>query len=168
MTERPQARASAGVGLRGRRAARDKPLVRRATSLALAVVLAVGCARRPPRIPFVDDVPAFLATHPLAAGQNIRVDEIGRTVTASYHLVQVRDRETPHRHAAHDLAVVVLRGRGMLVRPGGSARLRAGDVVVVPRGEPHWFANGRRAPAVALVAFAPPLDAPDSVPADVR
>jgi quercetin dioxygenase-like cupin family protein len=146
--------------------------VRRPASLVLAVavtlVLAVGCARRAPRIPFVEDVPAFLATHPLAAGQNIRVDEIGRTATASYHVVQVRDREAPHRHVTHDLTVVVLRGHGSLVRDDTTVRLHAGDAAVVRRGEAHWFANRGRQVAVALVAFAPPLDAPDSVPADGR
>jgi hypothetical protein len=39
---------------------------------------------------------------------------------------------------------------------------------VVERGSVHWFASAPGTTAVALVTFAPPLDAPDSVPlADV-
>jgi quercetin dioxygenase-like cupin family protein len=43
--------------------------------------------------------------------------------------------------------------------------LAAGDLAVLPRGAPHWFSNTGRDPAVALVVFTPPLDAPDSVAA---
>ena len=137
---------------------------RRAVAIAFVVAMVVGCARRAPRVPFVDDVDAFLATHPLAAGENIRADEIGRTPGASFHLVQVRDRERPHRHALHDLTVVVLRGHGTLVRDADRVALRPGDAAAIPRAAAHWFANEARAPAVALVIFVPPLDAPDIVP----
>jgi len=139
--------------------------VRRRTAIVAILCLTLaGCARRLPRVPFVDDVDAFLATHRLAAGENIRADEIGRTPGASFHLVQVRDRERPHRHALHDLTVVVLRGRGTLVREAERVSLRPGDIAAIPRGAAHWFANEARAPAVALVIFVPPLDAPDAVP----
>jgi quercetin dioxygenase-like cupin family protein len=133
----------------------------------IVVVLLVGlpaCAARTPRVPFVGNVDAFLATHPLAAGENIRADEIGRTPGASYHLVQVRDRERPHRHASHDLTVLVLRGHGILTREAERVSMAPGDAAVIARGAAHWFANAARAPAVALVVFVPPLDAPDVVP----
>ncbi len=138
------------------------------TSTAIAVLLA-GCAHRSPVFDvgtLADGLDVFLAGHPLATGQNIRADEVGRTATASYHVVQVADRETPHVHATHDLTVLVLRGEGTLTRDAGTLRLRAGDVVVVPRDRMHWFARDGVAPAVALVTFTPPLDAPDNVPVD--
>jgi mannose-6-phosphate isomerase-like protein (cupin superfamily) len=136
----------------------------RVFAIAIVVVMVTGCARHVRRVPFVDDVDAFLATHRLAAGENIRADEIGRTQGASYHLVQVRDRERPHRHVLHDLTVVVLRGHGTFMRDGERVPLREGDAAAIPRGAPHWFANEGRAPSLALVIFAPPLDAPDVVP----
>jgi quercetin dioxygenase-like cupin family protein len=108
----------------------------------------------------------FLAAHPLAAEQAVRVDEVTRTATASYHLVQVRGRESPHRHHLHDLTVHMLRGRGTLTLGGSRIPLAAGDVAVIPRDAVHWFANEGRASAITLVAFSPPLDRPDSVPAD--
>ena len=136
------------------------------------MLLVAACrATRSPRLPYTSGsggLDAFLAAHPLATQQGIRADEIGRTATASYHVVQVRSAETPHRHATHDLTVVVLRGQGTLTREAQAVRLGAGDAAVIPRGEVHWFANGGSAPAVALVMFAPPLDAPDTVPADGR
>jgi len=102
--------------------------------------------------------------HPLATGQNIRVDEIERTPAASVHLVQVQGGETPHRHVAHDLTVAMLRGEGALTLSGATRAMRAGDVAVIPRGSVHWFVRSGRVPAVAIAVFAPPLDAPDSVP----
>ena len=134
----------------------------------LFAVLFAACAARSSRIPWAGDLDAFVAAHPLAPGQNIRADEVGRTATASYHVVQVRGSETPHRHVAHDLTVFVLRGRGTLARGPEHLELAAGDAAVVPRGQPHRFANGGHGSAVALVVFVPPLDAPDSEAADLR
>ena len=137
----------------------------------IAVVLAAGlaaCAARAPRVAvgsLAAGLDEFLATHPLAAGQAIRADEVGRTASASYHLVQVRGSESPHRHVAHDLTVFVLRGRGTLTLGHTHIRLRAGDAVLIPRGTPHGFVNEGRGRAVTLAVFTPPLDAPDAVPA---
>ena len=145
--------------------------MRTATRAAWLLALLVGCAAPAPRVtlaPLAGGLDAFLAAHPPAEGQAIRVDEVGRTAGASYHLVQVRGSEAPHRHIAHDLTVLVLRGGGTLTLAGRVTELRAGDAAIVPRGEVHWFAPRGRAPAVSLVVFTPPLDAPDSVPADLR
>jgi len=142
----------------------------RGIAVVLALALA-GCASRPPRAlvgSLADGLEEFLAAHPLAEGQMIRADEVGRTASASYHLVQVRGGESPHRHVAHDLTVFVLRGQGTLTLGDSRRALAAGDAAVVPRGAVHWFANGGGAPALALVVFAPPLDAPDTVPAEAR
>jgi quercetin dioxygenase-like cupin family protein len=135
--------------------------------MAVAMALA-GCTARAPQLT-VGSVAAgldrFLTAHPLVPGQELRVDPVDRTEGASYHLVQVRGGEKPHRHAAHDLTVLVLRGRGTLHAGGEVVALAAGDVIVIPRDAVHWFSNTGREPAVALVVFTPPLDAPDSVPA---
>ena len=139
--------------------------------LVILLAGALACVRRAPRIdlpPLAGGTDAFLAAHPLAAGQNIRVDEVGRTRSASYHLVQVRGGESPHRHETHDLSVVVLAGGGTLDLGARRLPLDAGDVAVIPRGEVHWFTNRGRGNALALVVFSPPLDAPDSVPATGR
>lgn len=141
-------------------------------AVASAVSLA-GCAvHTPAPVPTVrvgalaGGVETFLTAHPPAPGQNIRADEIARTASASYHVVQVADRETPHVHATHDLTVLVLRGTGTLTLDGATFAMAAGDVVVVPRGRVHWFARSGDAPSIALVTFTPPLDAPDTIPVD--
>jgi quercetin dioxygenase-like cupin family protein len=134
--------------------------------VALAATLA-GCARSAPRVvlpALADGLEAFVAGHPLAPAESVRVDEVGRTAGASYHLVQIRGGETPHRHATHDLTGVVLRGRGMLTLGASRRPLAAGDAVVVPRGETHWFVAEGRGATVGLAVFTPPLDAPDHVP----
>jgi len=133
----------------------------------LLAALVSACATRGPQVaigPLAGGLDAFLGTH-VPADENIRADAIARTETASYHVVQVLGRETPHRHAAHDLTVFVLRGRGTLVLGNTRIPLRAGDAVLIPRGTAHWFVNEGRGRAVALAVFTPPLDATDSVPA---
>jgi quercetin dioxygenase-like cupin family protein len=109
---------------------------------------------------------AILAAHPLPPGQNISAVALGRTESCSYHLVQIRDREQPHAHAAHDLAVTVLRGTGRLYIRGEPHLMQAGDVAVVPRETPHYFVNTDAEPAVAFVVFTPPYDGKDQVPVE--
>ncbi len=143
-------------------------------ALAITVLALAGCTpARTPRV-YVRDaataggttLEAIAAAHPLPPGANISVVPLGRTDACSYHLVQVRDREAPHVHAAHDLAVTVLRGRGQLYIHGQAQPMEVGDVAVVPRGTPHYFVNTGQSPAAAFVTFAPPYDGKDQVPAE--
>ena len=147
------------------------PNATRSLVVLCGVLVLDACARRAPRVdllPLAGGVGAFVAAHPLAPAQNIRADEVGRTASASYHLVQVRGGESPHRHMAHDLTVVVLDGGGTLDRGERRIVLAPGDVAVIPRGEVHWFTKRGRGNALAFVIFSPPLDAPDNVPASDR
>ena len=137
--------------------------------MLLAMAVTVACAPRHARVATsssIAAVDALCRSRPIAGDTNIRADEIARTAGASVHLVQVRGAEAPHRHAAHDLSVTVLRGEGTLRVAGASHHLRPGDVAIVPRGVPHWFTRTGADVAVALAVFSPPLDAPDNVPAD--
>lgn len=135
--------------------------------LPLWLALLLGaCAR--PQTPLVagalpDGLDTFLASHPLSPGQTLRNDRIDRTRAASWHVIQVRATEAPHRHRAHDLTVLVLRGAGVLTLDGHTTPMRAGDAAVIPRDRVHWFAQSGDEPAVTLAVFTPPLDAPDSV-----
>jgi quercetin dioxygenase-like cupin family protein len=132
----------------------------------------LGCSRTTPPHVFVPDqyaaggtgLEAILAAHPLPPGQNISALALGQTESCSYHLIQIRDREQPHVHAVHDLAVTVLQGTGRLYIRGEPRVMGAGDVAVVPRATPHYFVNTGADPAVAFVIFAPPYDGKDQVP----
>lgn len=142
--------------------------------LAIAFILwtITGCAAAPHlilpdgRVASRTAVSAILATHPLPPGDNISASLLGRTESFSYHLIQIRDRERPHLHATHDLAVTVLRGTGRLYVGGQPHDMRAGDVAVIPHGTPHCFVNTGGEPAAAFATFAPPYDGKDQVPAE--
>jgi quercetin dioxygenase-like cupin family protein len=131
----------------------------------------VGCAvpsARPPGLmigALRHGLAPYLAAHPLPSSAEIRADLIERTSGASLHTVKVRGRERPHRHLEHDLVVYVLPGEGVLTVEEARIPLGAGDAVAVERGATHWFASAAGTMAVALITFAPPLDAPDFVPA---
>src|SRR5262245_63051683 len=140
----------------------------RTGALLLAASLAgASCARQPAPVvagALPGGLDAFLAAHPLTAGQPLRADEVGRTAAASWHIVQVATAEAPHRHRLHDLSVFMLRGEGVLALDGRRIPLRAGDAALIPRDHPHWFVRGGSEPSVTLAVFSPPLDAPDLVP----
>ena len=145
---------------------------RRLISLAILGML-FGCT--PSQIPYVflqygkelrqADVSKLLADNRLGPGENIKLITLGQSQSASHHIVQIRDRESPHLHKAHDGTVIVLRGRGYLVMDTRRITLTAGDIAHIPRGVPHYYVNTDLEPTVAFVIYAPPYDGKDNVPA---
>jgi quercetin dioxygenase-like cupin family protein len=136
-------------------------------STLLLVALLAGCAPRTPEVITRDgawSLNDLLRQYPIAAGANIRAELIARTPATSVHLVQIRGGESPHRHMAHDLTVTLLRGEGRVTLDGAVRPMVAGDVVVIPRGAAHFFMNTGRDVAVSFAVYAPPMDAPDTVP----
>ncbi|MGH7829372.1 MAG: cupin domain-containing protein, partial [Candidatus Binatia bacterium] len=89
---------------------------------------------------------------PLKSGE-IFVQDLGSSEYSSRHLVWIQSEEKPHRHADHDLTVRLLRGEGVLSYGAQSVPMRAGDLVVIPRGTAHAFVNRSRAPAAAFTFF---------------
>jgi mannose-6-phosphate isomerase-like protein (cupin superfamily) len=78
--------------------------------------------------------------------------------------VQIRDRETPHLHKAHDATVMMLKGQGFLMLEQRRIDLTVGDIVYIPRGAVHAFTNTDREPTVAFAIYSPPFDGKDTHP----
>jgi len=110
------------------------------------------------------DLEKILADNPLAPGDNIKVAHLGRSASASQHIVQIRDREFLHVHKLHDATVTMLRGQGYLVLDRQRINLNAGDVIHIPRGVAHQYVNTSSEPTVALAVYAPAFDGKDTHP----
>ena len=110
------------------------------------------------------DLEKMLAENPLPTEENIKVITLGQGSAASHHVVQIRDRENPHLHKAHDATVMMLRGQGFLMLEHRRVDLTVGDVVYIPRGAAHYFTNTAREPTVAFVTYTPAFDGKDNVP----
>ena len=106
----------------------------------------------------------LLAENPLAPGENIKVVNLGRSASASQHVVQIRDREIPHVHNLHDVTVTMMGGQGDLILDKNRINLKAGDVAHIPRGAVHYFVNTDRKPSVVMAVYAPAYDGKDTQP----
>jgi quercetin dioxygenase-like cupin family protein len=113
------------------------------------------------------DLEKILADNPLEPGDNIKVANLGRSASASQHIVQIRDREILHAHKIHDATVTMLRGQGYLVLADKRIDLKAGDVIHIPRGVAHQYVNGASEPTVVLAVYAPAFDGKDTHPVAV-
>lgn len=113
------------------------------------------------------DLEKILADNPLAPGENIKVANLGRSASASQHIVQIRDREILHVHKLHDGTVTMLRGQGYLLLAGQRIDVKVGDVIHIPRGVAHQYINGDGEPTVALAVYAPAFDGKDTHPVAV-
>jgi quercetin dioxygenase-like cupin family protein len=156
-----------------RHAARDACLTLALAALAVLVAAASRAADEPQPAVFdaihrgertTRPLAELLAEATLADGEEVRVTPLGRDAHASHHLVVLRSGEEIHRHDEHELHVVILRGHGTMQIGDRTLPAGQGSVMYVPRGVAHAFVNGSEAPAVALVTYTPPLDAPDRTP----
>jgi len=67
---------------------------------------------------------------------------------------EVGGRNLPHTHS-FDQALHILEGEGIVATEASEQRVHAGDIVVIPPGEPHWHgATGES--AMAHLAFGVP------------
>lgn len=110
------------------------------------------------------DLAKVVAENPLGPNENIKLTTFGQSQSASHHVVQIRERESPHMHKAHDATVMIVRGRGYLVMDTRRINLTAGDITHIPRGVPHYYVNTDLEPSVAFVIYAPPFDGKDNIP----
>jgi len=110
------------------------------------------------------DIEKIVADNLLGANDNIKVTTVGQAESVSHHIVQIRDRESPHIHKMHDGTVVMMKGRGYLMMENRRMDLSAGDVVFIPRGVVHYYVNSASEPTVAFVIYSPPFDGKDMIP----
>lgn len=78
----------------------------------------------------------------------------------------IRDREPYHAHEKSDVTALVVEGEGYLETHGARLPVRAGDVVVIPRGAPHAYVNTARGGSTLYASFSPPFVEGDRVPVE--
>ena len=106
--------------------------------------------------------PVFYETGALVPdeGQNIKAHVVGAHRTASVHHLVVTERVAAHHHKTHDETVIILGGEGNMTIDSETRKVRAGDVLMIPRGTVHSF-DVTEAPAEAVSVFSPPFDGED-------
>jgi mannose-6-phosphate isomerase-like protein (cupin superfamily) len=111
----------------------------------------------------VSDIDSLLAMYPLGDDQPFRSDVIAYDSASSMHLTQVQGVMESHRHLVHEENVWIIRGAGRLMLGGEKFRVKAGQVIHIPRNMPHTFHNLGSSPAVVISVFSPGFDGKDRV-----
>ena len=108
------------------------------------------------------DIDSFLARHPLAPPETLRVTPLGQGAHSTAILIQLAPhaRVPGHVHRTHDETVHVLRGSGRMRLGPAVHALRAGQIVILPAGTPHGAMAGSDGCAVVSV-YAPVWDPAD-------
>jgi len=133
-------------------------------SFALILVLALaGAACAQTAGPGVYDIDSLLQEYSLAKGQASRSDVIAWDSTSSVHLTQVETAVESHHHNTHDENVWIIRGAGRLTMGDQKLKVKAGQVIHIPRGTSHAFHNMGSNPAVVISVFSPGFDSKDRV-----
>ena len=102
--------------------------------------------------------------HPIPPGESLTTLELLRGQDTSAHLVQVRTRLKPQIHREHEEVAYIVEGRGVFVLGERAYPVKAGSVMIIPRGMRHAYEA--KEPTVVLAVFAPPFDPADRIPAE--
>jgi mannose-6-phosphate isomerase-like protein (cupin superfamily) len=94
---------------------------------------------------------------------DIAIRKLRETADASFQIVRLNTAEKPHVHQHHDLTVFVLRGRALMHLDNKDIPVRAGDVIDIPRGIPHWVENKSKSPSEVYAIFTPAFDGKDTL-----
>jgi len=94
---------------------------------------------------------------------DIAIRKLRETADASFQIVRLNTAEKPHVHQHHDLTVFVLRGKALMHLDEKHIPVRAGDVIDIPRGVPHWVENKSRSPSEVYAIFTPAFDGKDTI-----
>jgi mannose-6-phosphate isomerase-like protein (cupin superfamily) len=133
------------------------------TAILLAGLIAGSASAQSTSGPGAFDIDSLLNEHPMVKGQNMRSDVIAWDSTSSVHLTQVETSVDMHHHATHDENVWIIRGAGRLTLGDQKIKVKAGQVVHIPRGTSHAFHNLGSNPAVVISVFSPGFDGKDRI-----
>jgi mannose-6-phosphate isomerase-like protein (cupin superfamily) len=106
----------------------------------------------------------ILSAHPLNQADTLSSVELLRGQGVSAHLIQVRSRVRPHFHKEHEETVYIIEGSGIFVLGDRAYPVKAGALMVIPRGAIHSFEA--KVLTKVLSIFDPPFDPEDRVLVD--
>lgn len=132
-------------------------------AILIAGALCGSAAAQTAAGPGAYDIDSLLNEHPMVKGQNFRTDVIAWDSTSSVHLTQVETAVDMHHHVTHDENVWIIRGAGRLTLGDQKLKVKAGQVVHIPRGTSHAFHNLGSNPAVVISVFSPGFDGKDRI-----
>ena len=88
---------------------------------------------------------------------------------SSLHVIKVPVEVKPHYHRFHDETVFVSSGKGTMAFKGlrdsrwRIKRIKAGSIMVIPRGTLHAFKSSGGAPTVVASVYSPAFDGDDQI-----
>lgn len=98
---------------------------------------------------------------------DLAIRKIRETRDASFQIVRLNTAEKPHVHQRHDLTIFVLKGKALMHLENEKIKVRAGDVIDIPRGTPHWVENRSHSASEVYAVFTPAFDGQDTVFLDI-
>lgn len=93
---------------------------------------------------------------------DIAIRKLRQTKDASFQIVRMNTAEKPHVHDRHDLTVFMLKGEALMHFADRKVEIRAGDIIDIPRGAPHWVENRSKEASEAFAIFTPAFDGQDT------
>ena len=144
---------------------------------AMAALLAVGCETPEVRLPrqvrqfhrpkvearlALKNVDEMVSLAPLPEGKDVAVQNFGGNEYVSIRVVQAR-KMGAHYHSFHDETVYMRSGQGTLCIDDRDYQIKAGALMLIPKGAIHSFVSSSREPAVVVSITSPPSDGRDHI-----
>jgi mannose-6-phosphate isomerase-like protein (cupin superfamily) len=111
--------------------------------------------------PAVFSLPSILAKNAPGKDEPYKIIPLASGKDASATEVVTEKELKPHYHEGREEWAYVIRGGGTMLLGDRKRPVKAGDLVYIPRGTVHGFANGAKGQTVVLSIMAPPFDGKD-------
>jgi mannose-6-phosphate isomerase-like protein (cupin superfamily) len=113
-------------------------------------------------IPGVFAIDSLLKVFPLG-DRPVRSEEIAWDSVSSMHLIQISGSVPMHIHESHSGNLMIVRGAGRLTLAGRKYKVKAGELVHIPKGTKHSFHSLAAVPTVVISVFSPGFDGTDRI-----
>lgn len=95
--------------------------------------------------------------------KNIYVKALFSDSLSSSFAIWVKDEVKPHKHNNHSEVVTVLAGKAWMTVAGKTAKIKKGDVIIIPKGTVHSVVTIGKKPLLVLSVQAPKFVGKDRV-----
>lgn len=142
--------------------ASSAPCPKEPAPLATNAALPSGAAA-PATAFFQGNLREAIEKNKLPEGEKTKLFPLFENADHTVNVIQTRGAVPTHYHAEHDELVMILDGGGKFTIEGKTQDVKAGDVLVIPRGAVHGFVHEGQGVTAVVSVFSPKFDPKDRI-----
>jgi quercetin dioxygenase-like cupin family protein len=117
---------------------------------------------------FVGNVREAIQKNSIGAEEKTKLFPFFENADHTVNLIQTRGAVPAHHHVEHDEMVMILEGKGTFTIEGQNHEVKAGDILLIPRGAVHSYVHQGDGITAVVSVFSPKFDPKDRIMAEKK